>query len=60
MIRVHSSLIPRPFERRRKGLVHTVCVCVKISVKSSVKHNNYGKMIAVANVPVPVPELESR
>ena len=24
-----TSLVPRPFEGRRKGLVHTVCACTK-------------------------------
>ena len=32
-----TSLVSRPFERRRKGLVHTVCACVNFSVKLSVK-----------------------
>ena len=25
------SLVPRPFEGRRKGLVHTVCACAKFT-----------------------------
>ena len=38
-----SSLVPRPFEGRREaeGLVHTVCACVKFSVKLYV--NYYSK-----------------
>ena len=26
-----TCLVPRPFEGRRKGLVHTVCVCTKFT-----------------------------
>ena len=27
------SLVPRPFEGKRKGLVHTVCACTKFTEK---------------------------
>ena len=30
----YASLVPRPFEGRRKGLVHTVCTCVIFPVKA--------------------------
>ena len=36
------ALYPGPL-RRRRGVVHTVCACVKISVNLSVQHN--GKLI---------------
>ena len=38
---VHGSLIPRPFEGRRKGLVHTVYACEKFTEKFLVQFARY-------------------
>ena len=37
----NGSLIPRPFEGRRKGLVHTACACVSFFRKICRKRTGY-------------------